>query len=205
MTFTAPEIDYAGLAPVFALTAGICVVLMSAVFERTKRIAPVADPGHPGSRTAVSASGNWVSARISSPERCGWTSWRSRSALIAILTAAVTVLLSIGEPAVEQAGLGRVPRAAAGLGAGDGAAGAAQNLVAFFIAIETLSIPLYVLCATDLRRPQSLESGLKYLIIGSLGSATLLYGLASSTALRARPTSPGSPPESASRACSATR
>ena len=28
------------------------------------------------------------------------------------------------------------------------------------------------------RRRQSLESGLKYLIIGSLGSATLLYGMA---------------------------
>ena len=54
----------------------------------------------------------------------------------------------------------------------------AQNLVTFFVAIETLSIPLYILCATDLRRERSLESGLKYLIVGSLGSATLLYGMA---------------------------
>jgi NADH-quinone oxidoreductase subunit N len=35
-----------------------------------------------------------------------------------------------------------------------------------------------VLCATEMRREQSLESGLKYLIIGSVGSATLLYGMA---------------------------
>jgi NADH-quinone oxidoreductase subunit N len=35
-----------------------------------------------------------------------------------------------------------------------------------------------VLCGSALRREESLESGLKYLIIGSLGSATLLYGLA---------------------------
>ena len=55
---------------------------------------------------------------------------------------------------------------------------AAQNLVAVFIGYELLSIPLYVLCATELRRERSLESGLKYLIIGSVGSATLLYGLA---------------------------
>ena len=47
-----------------------------------------------------------------------------------------------------------------------------------FVGIELLSIPLYVLCAAELRREGSLESGLKYLIIGSLGSATLLYGLA---------------------------
>jgi NADH-quinone oxidoreductase subunit N len=55
---------------------------------------------------------------------------------------------------------------------------AANDLVVLFIGFELLSIPLYVLCATHMRREQSLESGLKYLIIGSLGSATLLYGLA---------------------------
>src|ERR1041384_6164323 len=54
----------------------------------------------------------------------------------------------------------------------------AENLVAVFLGFELLSIPLYVLCATHMRREHSLESGLKYLIIGSVGSATLLYGLA---------------------------
>jgi NADH-quinone oxidoreductase subunit N len=54
----------------------------------------------------------------------------------------------------------------------------AQNTVLVFLGLELLSIPLYVLCASELRRERSLESGLKYLIIGSVGSATLLYGLA---------------------------
>ena len=55
---------------------------------------------------------------------------------------------------------------------------AAQNLVTLFLGLELLSIPLYVLCATEMRREGSLESGLKYLIVGSVGSATLLFGLA---------------------------
>ncbi|MGD0197273.1 MAG: NADH-quinone oxidoreductase subunit N [Solirubrobacteraceae bacterium] len=55
---------------------------------------------------------------------------------------------------------------------------AAQNLVTLFVGLELLSIPLYVLCATEMHRAASLESGLKYLIIGSVGSATLVYGLA---------------------------
>ncbi len=55
---------------------------------------------------------------------------------------------------------------------------AAQNTVVLFLGLELLSIPLYVLCAAEMRREHSLESGLKYLIIGSAGSATLLYGLA---------------------------
>jgi NADH-quinone oxidoreductase subunit N len=47
-----------------------------------------------------------------------------------------------------------------------------------FIGFELLSIPLYVLCASNLHRRTSLEAGLKYLVVGSVGSATLLYGLA---------------------------
>src|SRR3712207_6114741 len=54
----------------------------------------------------------------------------------------------------------------------------AESLVTLFIGLELLSIPLYVLCASELRRATSLEAGLKYLVIGSVGSATLLYGLA---------------------------
>ncbi|MEJ7715230.1 MAG: proton-conducting transporter membrane subunit [Thermoleophilaceae bacterium] len=54
----------------------------------------------------------------------------------------------------------------------------AENLMTLFVGIELLSIPLYVLCASEVRRAPSLEAGLKYLVIGSVGSATLLYGLA---------------------------
>ncbi|MBV9362784.1 MAG: NADH-quinone oxidoreductase subunit N [Solirubrobacterales bacterium] len=53
----------------------------------------------------------------------------------------------------------------------------AQNLITLFLGIELLSIPLYILCASETRREGSLESGLKYLIVGSVGSATLVYGL----------------------------
>ena len=89
------------------------------------------------------------------------------------------VLLSWRSVAPRRGGRGRVLRAAADLGARHGRARRRRtNLVALFIGFELLSIPLYVLCATHMRREHSLESGLKYLIIGSVGSATLLYGLA---------------------------
>ena len=103
---------------------------------------------------------------------------RESISLIAILTAAFTVLLSTREPAVDQAGSGEYHALLLGSAPGMVLLAQAQNLVSFFVAIETLSIPLYILCATDLRGERSLESGLKYLIVGSLGSATLLYGMA---------------------------
>ncbi len=55
----------------------------------------------------------------------------------------------------------------------------AANLITLFLGIELLSIPLYVhVRAAICGRRTSLEAGLKYLVIGSVGSATLLYGLA---------------------------
>ncbi|HET9185613.1 MAG TPA: NADH-quinone oxidoreductase subunit N, partial [Solirubrobacterales bacterium] len=98
--------------------------------------------------------------------------------LIAILTAAFCVVLSIGEPATEEAGSGEYHALLLGSVLGMVLLSQATNLVTFFVALETLSIPLYILCATNLRREGSLESGLKYLIVGSVGSATLLYGMA---------------------------
>ncbi|MBN9621424.1 MAG: hypothetical protein J0H06_00485, partial [Actinobacteria bacterium] len=39
-SFNAPHIDYAGIAPLIALTVGLVVILMSGVFSTTKRWAP---------------------------------------------------------------------------------------------------------------------------------------------------------------------
>lgn len=54
----------------------------------------------------------------------------------------------------------------------------AGDLISVFLGIEVLSVALYVLCALEVWRERSLESGLKYLIIGAVGGSILLYGLA---------------------------
>ncbi len=54
----------------------------------------------------------------------------------------------------------------------------ADNLMTVFLGLEWLSIALYVLCALDVDLRGSLEAGLKYLIVGSFGSAFLLFGFA---------------------------
>ena len=54
----------------------------------------------------------------------------------------------------------------------------ANNLMTLFLGLEWFSIALYVLCATQAARSESLEAGLKYLIVGSFGSAVLLFGSA---------------------------
>jgi len=54
----------------------------------------------------------------------------------------------------------------------------ANDLIVVFLALEVLSIALYVLAAFDRRRIESQEAGLKYFILGSFSSAFFLYGVA---------------------------
>jgi NADH-quinone oxidoreductase subunit N len=177
MSFNAPEIDYAGISPIIALTAGICVVLIAGVFDRVKAAVPLLTLTTLGAAAGLNIW-QWGEREDLVAGALRLDELAVAVALIAILAATVTVLLSIGEPAVEQAGSGEYHTLLLGSVLGMSLLAGAQNLISFFVAIETLSVPLYVLCATNLRRERSLESGLKYLIIGSLGSATLLYGLA---------------------------
>jgi NADH-quinone oxidoreductase subunit N len=54
----------------------------------------------------------------------------------------------------------------------------ANNLMTLFLGLAWFSISLYILCAIDRELEGSLEAGLKYLIIGGVGSAILLFGSA---------------------------
>src|SRR6202007_2118742 len=52
------------------------------------------------------------------------------------------------------------------------------NMTTLFLGIEILSIPLYVLAASKKNDVRSNEAGFKYLIMGSLALAFLLFGIA---------------------------
>ena len=52
-----------------------------------------------------------------------------------------------------------------------------RELLTAYISLELLSFSLYVMVAYALRSPRSNEGSLKYIIIGALSSAILLYGL----------------------------
>jgi NADH-quinone oxidoreductase subunit N len=176
VNFNAPQIDYAALSPVLALTVGLCVVLLSPVFKPLRRTAP----GLTLATLAATAGlliWQWGDATDLISGSLRLDDLAISISLIAILTAGFAVLFSIREPAAEQVGSGEYHALLLGSVLGMVLLSQAQNLVSFFVAIETLSIPLYILCAANMRREKSLESGLKYLIVGSLGSATLLYGM----------------------------
>lgn len=98
--------------------------------------------------------------------------------LILAAGGAAAVLLAWRSQAGHEAAHGELHALLLSSLAGMSLLAAAQSTIVLFIGLELLSIPLYVMCASEMRREHSLESGLKYLIVGSVGSATLLYGLA---------------------------
>jgi NADH-quinone oxidoreductase subunit N len=177
MNFNEPTIDYAGISPLIALTVGLCVVLLSAVFKPFKRSAPLLTMVVLGAAAGL-LIWNWDDPKTLITGALRLDDLAISISLIAVMMAAFCVVLSLRERATEEAGSGEYHALLLGSVLGMVLLAQATNLVTFFVALEILSIPLYILCATDLRREGSLESGLKYLIVGSIGSATLLYGMA---------------------------
>src|SRR3970282_2222248 len=54
----------------------------------------------------------------------------------------------------------------------------ASDLIVGFLALELLSIPLYVLAAFARPEARSEEAGMKYFLLGAFASSFLLYGVA---------------------------
>jgi len=175
-----PHVDFAGLSPLIALLGGAVVVLiiglLGAEWAR-HHLVPFLSLLALGAACGLSIwQWNAQKSIVSGALRIDDLSLALN--LILIAGGACTVLLAWRSEASREAAHGEFHTLLLTSIAGMSLLAAAQNTVALFVGLELLSIPLYVLCASEMRRERSLEAGLKYLIIGSVGSATLLYGLA---------------------------
>jgi NADH-quinone oxidoreductase subunit N len=52
----------------------------------------------------------------------------------------------------------------------------ASDLIALYLGLEMMSLPLYVVAASNRENVKSTEAGLKYFVLGALSSGMLLYG-----------------------------
>ena len=158
-----PAIDYGALAPMLILFGAACVgVLVEAFVPKRLRhvvqltlallatvVAFVAVIIERGTRTVTIGGAVAVD---------GPTLFLQGSILV---LGAVSLLL-IGERTVERGG-----------------PFVANDLLTMFIALEVLSLPLYLMCALARRRRLlSQEAALKYFLLGSYASAFFLFGVA---------------------------
>ena len=175
-----PHIDWAGLSPILALTVGGLIVLLVGLFRAAvirERVVPVL-----AIVTLATAVGLEI-WRFHHPASIisGALQIDDLSLELDMLFSAAgiaAILLSWRGIAAREAGHGEYHALLVFSVLGMAVLVSATNTVTLFLGLELLSIPLYVLCAAETRRESSLEAGLKYLIVGSVGSATLVYGLA---------------------------
>ncbi|WP_407319036.1 NADH-quinone oxidoreductase subunit NuoN [Isoptericola halotolerans] len=207
--FEAPEIDWAVLSPVLVvLAAGVIGVLIEAfVPDRVRRTTQVVLTlaALAGSLTAVVLLWDTVATDgyafvvdgtfLLTPFTLGIQAVVAILAILGVLViadrtrtgedsfapTAAAVPGTTYEDAAREAGLQQTEIYPLVLFATGGMLlfPATDNLIVLFIALEVLSLPLYVLCATARRRRLlSQEAAFKYFLLGSFASAIMLFGIA---------------------------
>ena len=187
----APSVDWLAVGPVLALAAaGVAIVLAKALL----RSRPVAMPVSLALALAgIIAAGAlefrlWNVVRDDGPITTFTSvggSGMLRVDLFAVFLGVVVLIATLLAVLLSVAYLRRegfeAPEYLALLllsGAGMLAMTSANDLIVVFVALEVLSIPLYVLAAFDRRRASSQEAGIKYFVLGAFSSAVFLYGVA---------------------------
>jgi NADH-quinone oxidoreductase subunit N len=94
--------------------------------------------------------------------------------MVFLFGAAITALFSTGYERLEKRGEFYLLMLASTIGMNFMAS--AADLIMLFLAIETTSIPLYVLAGFIIRDDKSTEAGFKYLLFGAMTSSIMLYG-----------------------------
>ena len=182
LVFHAPHVDWKGLSPLIAVLGGSVLVLMIGLVRPRavqRKVVPVVAIA---SLLAAIGLTIWIwKPGDTRPIISGALAVDTLALGISVLfyvAGIATILLSLRSDVIRQTGAGEYACLLLGSIGGMVLLAGAENLVTLFIGIELLSIPLYILCGSRVRHEKSLEAGIKYLIVGSVGSATLLYGLA---------------------------
>src|SRR6185295_16429363 len=206
MEITAPNIEYGLLAPVLLIFAGACVgVLAEAVAPReSRRVVQLVITFVSLAAALATTLLNWASGAqavvavdslaLDGPTYFMWT--------IVIIFSAASMLM-FAETKIENSSV-FAPQAAAVPGTvaereairsrvehtevfplalfallGMMLFPASNDLITMFVALEILSLPLYLLCGlARKRRLLSQEAALKYFLLGALSSAFYIYGAA---------------------------
>ena len=187
IAIAAPRIDWYAIAPVVMLVgAGLLIILMRAVArERIRTYEPALVIGVFGlAASAFFLAKQWSVIVDDAPydALAKMTAVDGFSVFIGvIIVISATLMLFLSSDYLVRRGIESRPEYVALVlfsAAGMLVMAGANDLIVVFVALEVLSIPLYVLAAYDRHRTRSLEAGIKYFVLGAFSSAILLYGIA---------------------------
>jgi NADH-quinone oxidoreductase subunit N len=179
---TKPTVDWFALSPSLALLAAAALALLAAVFVPVvaRKVAAAITAGL-GFVAAGVFAGLLFSETPEATLEIADAIARDRFGALAQIIIAGAGLVAVGISYGQRTRAEHIGEYYALLAA---AAGGmvflvqANDLMTLFLGLEWFSICLYILCAIEIDLVSSLEAGLKYLVVGSFGSAVLLFGLA---------------------------
>jgi NADH-quinone oxidoreductase subunit N len=183
-TMTSPEIAWSALLPLLILLGGTCaLLLLGTLIPRWPR-------GATPTLTIATALGAGIASCVQWNNlyyRKGYSTVSGaisidRFAVLAtiIITVAVAIGALLASAHHDAANGDPLENYALLLTSAIGAVvmASSNDLIVLFLGLEILSLSLYLMAASDRRREESQEAGLKYFILGGFASAFLLYGIA---------------------------
>ena len=181
MTFALPALDWWAIAPMLVLTLTGCAALVADLLgsDNADR-APIAWLTVVGIAVAAGiAVASWSEVpRLAFGDMVYSDPFTQFFTVLFLLVTGVTVLLSFEQLGREDFHPAEFYTLVAFATVGMVLMAAAADLVMVFLGVELLSICLYILTGFSRRRLESEESAIKYLLLGALASAFLLYGVA---------------------------
>ncbi|MGH3140063.1 MAG: NADH-quinone oxidoreductase subunit N [Gaiellales bacterium] len=173
-------ISFSAIAPEIILLVTACVTLTVGVFlsgELARRLSAAAAAIALTAAAAVSATQFEDTARFAFDHTVRIDAFGQGARMLIFVSGLLAVCVAFGMRDLRERGVeyhALLLSACAGMSL----LAVANSFVTTFVALELFSICLYVLVAIETDDLLSLEGGLKYLIIGSIGAAFLLYGAA---------------------------
>ncbi len=173
-----PPIDWAALFPTIVLVVGASVLLLASTIRRLPmRVQGVVALAFLVLAAVASAAG-WPHPRSAFDGLVVVDHFGILASAAAYLACALTVLMSLDyldrEPDIPPEYYGLLLISTAGMGL----MVTSNSLVGIFLGLEVLSIPLYIMAGLVRSRERSLESSMKYFLLGAFSTGFLVYGIA---------------------------
>ncbi|MEM7333082.1 MAG: NADH-quinone oxidoreductase subunit N [Chloroflexota bacterium] len=185
MEFQAPTVNYLAIMPVLIVVAGGLILILIDLFaseERSTNWAPWFSFGTlivALIQTVTMWNGNLTSFAVAGgPPMIVVDNFATFLNVTFLLTGLLSILISLNY--LRETGLDRSEFYMLMLFSISGMMlmGMANDLILIFLALEVLSIPLYIMSGFAWPRVESEESAMKYFLLGAFSSGILVFGIA---------------------------
>jgi NADH-quinone oxidoreductase subunit N len=179
MSLSVPDLNVRIIAPAIIVAITALIVLLAELFTSADRKRWLGYASLVGLLIAAGTTmGLWGANTAAFGDMIVADNFGLFLTLIILLGAALSILIAIDFVRVHRVDQGEYYVLVLFATVGMILMATATDLIVIFLALELLSLPLYILAAFKREDGHSLEAGMKYFLLGAFSSAFFLYGIA---------------------------